>query len=74
MGRMLPEILMERDAFIFLLQHLDFVIKLEKSVLHPVKQIEFVGLVIDTEKMTLVLSEQKLKDESQQCQEIFTQL
>ena len=51
---------MARDVFIFLLQHLDFVIKLEKSLLHPVKQTEFVGLVIDTEKMTLVLSEQKL--------------
>ena len=60
MGRMLPEILMVRDALVFLLQHLGFVIKLEKSVLHPVKQIEFLGLVIDTEKMTLVLSEQKL--------------
>ena len=30
---------------IFLLQHLGFVINLKKSVLHPVKQIEFLGLV-----------------------------
>ena len=45
MGRMLPEILMARDTLIFLLQHLGFVINLKKSVLHPVKQIEFLGLV-----------------------------
>ena len=37
------------------------------------KQIEFLGLVIDTEKMTFTLSEEKLKHVSQQCQEIFKQ-
>ena len=37
------------------------------------KQIEFLGLVIDTEKMTFALSEEKLKHVSQQCQEIFKQ-
>ena len=61
MGRTLPEIIMARDILIFLLQHLGFVINLKKSVLHPVKQIEFLGLVIDTDKMTLTLSEKKLK-------------
>ena len=45
----------------------------KKSVLHPVKQMEFLGLVIDTEKMTFALSEKKLKHVSQQCQEIFKQ-
>ena len=73
MGRTLPEILMARDTLIFLLQHLGFVINLKKSVLHPVKQIEFLGLVIDTEKMGFALSEKKLKYVSQQCQEIFKQ-
>ena len=70
---MLPKILMARDTLIFLLQHLGFVINLKKSVLHPVKQIELLGLVIDTEKMTLTLSEKKLKYVSQRCQEIFAQ-
>ena len=37
------------------------------------KEIEFQGLVIDTEKMTFTLSEEKLKHVSQQCQEIFKQ-
>ena len=70
---MLPKILMARDKLIFLLQHLGFVINLKKSVLHPVKQIELLGLVIDTGKMTLTLSEKKLKHVSQRCQEIFAQ-
>ena len=64
---------MARDALIFLLQHLGFVINLKKSVMHPVKQIEFLGLVTDTEKMTFALSEKKLKNVSQQCQKIFKQ-
>ena len=61
MWRMLPEILMVRDTLIFLLQHLGFAINLKKSFLHPVKQIEFLDLIIDTEEMTLALSEKKLK-------------
>ena len=73
MGRTLPEILMARDTLIFLLQHLGFAINLKKSVQHPVKQIEFLGLITDTEKMTFALSEKKLKHVSQQWQEIFKQ-
>ena len=57
MGRTLPEIIMARDILIFLLQHLGFVINLKKSVLLPVKQIEFVGLVIDNGKITLAFAE-----------------
>ena len=60
-GRTLPKILMARDAMIFLLQHLGFVINLKKSVLHPVKQMEFLGSATDTEKTTFSLSEKKLK-------------
>ena len=52
---------------------LGFVINRKKSVLHHVKQMEVLGLVIDTEKMTFTLSEKKLKHMSQQCQEIFKQ-
>ena len=66
MGGKLPEILMTRDRLIFLLQQLNFVINLKKSVLHPVKQ-------IDTDKMTFALSEEKFKHVSQQFQEIFKQ-
>ena len=57
----LPEILMVRDTLIFLLQHLDLVINLQKSVFYPVKQIEFLGLVIDIEKMNLAFSVKTIK-------------
>ena len=73
MGRTLPENIMARDISIFLLKHLGFVINLKKSVLQPVKQIEFLGLVTDTEKIILALSKKKLKDVSHRCQEVFTQ-
>ena len=54
-------------------------INLKKSALHPVKQIEFLGLVIDTKKMTLALSDKKLKHMSQQfrsfsCNQNLTKL
>ena len=73
MGRTLLEILMARVTLIFLLQHLGFVINLKKSFLHPVKQIEFLDLVINADKMTYALSKEKLKHVSQQCQEISKQ-
>ena len=73
MGRTLLDILMARVTLIFLLQHLGFVINLKKSVLHPVKQIEFLDLVINTDKMTYALSKEKLKHVSRQCQEISKQ-
>ena len=72
-GRTLPEILVARDTLIFLLQHLGFMINFKKLLLRPVKQIEFLGLVIDTKKMTFALSEKQSKCRSQQCHEIFKQ-
>ena len=56
---------MARDIFIFLLKDLGFVINLKKSLHHPVKQIAFMVLLIDTENMTLAPSEKKLKHMSQ---------
>ena len=56
---MLPKMFMARDTLIFLLQHFGFAINFKKSVRHPVKQNEFLGLVIDTEKMTLSSFEEK---------------
>ena len=53
MGKTLPETIMARDTLIFLLQNLGFGNNLKKSVLHPAKKIKFLGLVIDTGKMTL---------------------
>ena len=43
MGQTMEEILMSRDTVIFLLQHLSFVLNLEKSILNLVQEIEFLG-------------------------------
>ena len=49
-----------------LFQDLGFVINIKKSVLRPAKQVEFLGVVIDSEKMTITLPKEKaekIKDE-----------
>ena len=40
---------------IFLLHHLGFVLNLEKSILNPVQEIEFLGVTINSVKMCLSL-------------------
>ena len=42
-------------------------------MLHPVKQLEFLGLQINTKEMTLSLSEEKLTHIILQCQEVYSQ-
>ena len=44
---------------IFLLQHLGFVINLKKCVLGPVQEIEFLGLVMNSQTTTLSLPKKK---------------
>ena len=53
---------------IFLLQNLGYVINLKKSILQPVKQLEFLGIQINTEEMTLSVSEEKMVHNIQQRQ------
>ena len=50
-----------RDTLIFLLQSLRFLINLQKSVLEPLQKIEFLGLEIDSVRMTLTLPLEKVK-------------
>ena len=50
---------MPRDTTIFLLQHLRFISNMEKSILNSVQ--EFLGLTVNSLKMTLSLPEQKVK-------------
>ena len=49
MGQTMEEIV------IFLLHHLGFVLNLEKSILNPVQEIEFLGVTINSVKMCLSL-------------------
>ena len=67
MGRTLREIMTAMDTLIFLLQNLGFVINLKKLILQPAKQLEFLVLQMNTEKMTVSLSEEKLTHIIQQC-------
>ena len=46
MGQTMEKIIMSRDAVIFFLQHLGFVLNLEKSILNPVQEIEFLRVTI----------------------------
>ena len=73
MGQILEEIMTMRDILIFLLQNLGFVINLKKSVLQSAKQLEFLVLQINTEELTMSLSEGKLTHTIEQCQEIYSQ-
>ena len=52
---------------IFLLQHLGFVTNLKKSCKEPVQAIEYLGLVINSIRMTLSLTEEKVKGILQEC-------
>ena len=55
LGKSMSELFMARDSAIFLLQHLGFVINLKKCVLDPVHEIWFLGLIVNSETMTLPL-------------------
>ena len=49
-----------RDTLILLLQSLGFAIILQRSVLVPLQKIEFLGLEIDSVRMTLTLPQKKV--------------
>ena len=53
MAQTLQEISQAKETLIFLLQNLGFVINFKKSQLTPVKEIEFLGLVINSVNMTM---------------------
>ena len=61
-----------RDTLIFLLQSLGFVINLQKSVLVPLQKIEFLGLEIDSVRMTLTLPQEKVKKLRLKCQKLIS--
>ena len=67
----LQRLLVARDTVIFLLQHFDFVTNFKKSVMEPVQTIEYFGLAIDSIRMTLSLTEDKVNGILQECKIIF---
>ena len=63
-----------QDTLIFLLQSLGFVINLQKSVLVSLQKIEFLGLEIDSVRITLTLPQEKVKKFRLKCQNIISNL
>ena len=56
---------------VFLLQHLGFVINLKKCVLNPAQEIAFLGLIADSQAITLSLPEEKIKKINDQCLRLY---
>ena len=73
MGASMEEILMARDTVIYLLEALGFVINWAKSVLEPAKVMEFLGIVIDSVAMTMLLTEEKITKLTNSCQKVLTE-
>ena len=71
MAQTLKEILQAKETLIFLLQNLGFVINLKKSQLTPVKEIEFLGLVINSVNMMLALPQEKVLDIQNKCAQLI---
>ena len=55
----------------FLLQQLEFIINLKKSVLCATQKIEFLGLKIDSVNMTLTLPMETVKSLIQKCRNLM---
>ena len=62
---------MRRDTVIYLLQNLGFIINVKKSILHPCQKIEFLGMEIDSIKMTLSLTPEKVQKVVKTCQNLL---
>ena len=71
MSQSIERLLVARDTEIFLLQHLGFVKNFKKSVMEPVQTIRYLGLVINSIRMTLSLTEEKVKGILQECKITF---
>ena len=70
-GRTREEIIALRDKVILLLQCLGFLINQKKSVMTPVQEIEFLGMVVNSKEMTIALPQKKLQLIKQMCQDMY---
>ena len=70
MGQKMEEILMSRDTVIFLMQHLGFFLNMEKSILNPVQEIDFLGVTTNSLKMCLSLPQEKVLKIQSQYQDV----
>ena len=72
MGRTMEEIITHRDSVIFLLENLGFVINWEKSILTPVREIDFLGITINSQSMTMTVSQEKVDKLISLCQKVLS--
>ena len=70
-GHTIEEMLIARSTVNFLLQQPGFALNLKKSVLTPTKDIEFLGVTLDSLMMNLSLLQKKLPKVQKQCQELL---
>jgi len=68
LGQSLEDILTARDSMVHLLENLGFMINLEKSILTPCKRLEFLGVIVDSNSMSLCLPEGKAQSLTALCQ------
>ena len=68
LGRSKKEIMRARDSMIFILEQLGFIINYGKSILTPCKRLEFLGVIVDSNTMTLSLPDNKVQNLTQICQ------
>ena len=71
MASSLGDLLMARYALIFILQHLGFLINIKKSYLELTSTLEFLGVIVDSGKITLNHPKEKLLKVQNHCQEIL---
>ena len=61
----------DRDTVIWLLQSLGFVLNWEKSELMPTQTLDFLGLMVDSRKMSLWLPERKMEEIKGHCAQLL---
>ena len=67
------EIFNSRDTLIYLLQILEFLINIQKSIMNPTSILGFLGVLVNSEDMTLSLQTEKVRKMQKQCREILSQ-
>lgn len=71
LGISMNEICMVKVSVILLLQHLGFPVNLKKYVLDYAQEVEFLGLIVNFQTMTLSLPAETIEKKSDQCQRLY---
>ena len=71
-GKTKSDCLQKAKKVITMLQELGFTISIQKSILEPTQQIEFLGLILDSIQMKVFLPEPKVLDLIESCQANFS--